>query len=73
MILNVTLLENRLNKQQFRGLLVCMDGDFRITFFEDGWGYQLVVHGKSYESYNFKTRKEAYLDAKKTFQEVISV
>jgi len=50
-----------------------MDGDFKITFFEDGWGYQLMLHGISYESYNFKTRKEAYLDAKKTFQELISV
>ena len=62
-----------MKKKEFRGLLVLMDGDFRIKLFEDGWAYRLTIYGRHYESYNFNTRTEAYLDAKKVFQEFISV
>ena len=50
-----------------------MDGDFRITRFEDGFGYMLVVNGVQMEEYCFPTRKEAYLSAKKTFREKVSI
>lgn len=62
-----------MTKQQFKGLLRVMDGEFRVIRFKDGWAYQLIVHGNAYESYRFETRTKAYLDGKKTFQELISV
>jgi hypothetical protein len=62
-----------MKKEEFKGLLVLMDGDLRITLFTDGWGYCLTVYGVNYESYGFNKRTKAYLDAKKVFQELISV
>jgi hypothetical protein len=62
-----------MTKEQFKALLMIMGGDFRITLFEDGFGYQLIVNGETLEEYCFKTRKEAYLSAKRLFKEKVSI
>ena len=68
------LLKRRvMTKEQFKALLMIMGGDFRITLFGDGFGYQLVINDETIEKYCFKTRKEAYLSAKKIFEEKVSI
>lgn len=68
----VKLLEKRVNKNQFKALVLLLGGDFKVIKFKDGYAYQVIINNKEDEEFCFSTRKEAYLAGKRAFKKMVN-